>query len=235
MFESCTSLTTAPELPATTLVDHCYFAMFDSCSSLTSAPALPAATLAEQCYSGMFHSCTSLTTAPALPAATLASGCYSMMFIGCTSLTTAPTLPATTLSSGCYVGMFNGCSSLSSVTVGFSSWTSGATDNWLDNVAASGTFTCPSALPDTRGASNIPVSWTKADLSYVQNGLICWYDGINNYDSNTHSSSTTTWTNLGTAGSTYDASRSTVSWQNNGAEFSGSIGSFSIPNSLMSS
>ena len=34
MFYGCTSLTTAPELPATTLIANCYNNMFSSCSSL---------------------------------------------------------------------------------------------------------------------------------------------------------------------------------------------------------
>ena len=112
MFNGCTSLTTAPALPATTLADYCYFNMFSGCTSLTTAPELPATTLASSCYSNMFHGCTSLTTAPALPATTLADRCYSDMFRGCTSLTTAPALPATTLADRCYNSMFYGCTSL---------------------------------------------------------------------------------------------------------------------------
>ena len=139
--------------------------MFQGCTSLTSAPVLPATTLVQGCYSYMFRDCTSLTTAPALPAMTLAQYCYSSMFRSCTSLTTAPALPATTLAINCYYYMFNGCTSLSSVEVAFTTWTSGATDNWLKNVAASGTFTCPSTLPDTRGTSNIPTGWTKVDAA----------------------------------------------------------------------
>ena len=34
MFYGCTSLTQAPELPATTLADYCYHAMFSGCTSL---------------------------------------------------------------------------------------------------------------------------------------------------------------------------------------------------------
>ena len=34
MFEGCTSLTSAPELPATTLTNYCYQAMFRNCTSL---------------------------------------------------------------------------------------------------------------------------------------------------------------------------------------------------------
>ena len=68
---------------------YCYNYMFDNCTSLTTAPALPATTLADFCYYSMFYNCTSLTTAPALPATTLGNSCYSYMFYGCTSLQTA--------------------------------------------------------------------------------------------------------------------------------------------------
>ena len=34
MFAGCTSLTTAPELPATTLADYCYMSMFQGCTKL---------------------------------------------------------------------------------------------------------------------------------------------------------------------------------------------------------
>ena len=114
MFSGCTSLTTAPELPATiTSYDYyCYSNMFKGCSSLTTAPELPSTTLSQYCYSDMFNGCSSLTTAPELPSTTLSYGCYEQMLLNCTSLTTAPELPATTLYSGCYNGMFWGCSSL---------------------------------------------------------------------------------------------------------------------------
>lgn len=50
IFKSCTSLTTAPKLPATTLLDHCYLDAFNGCTSLITAPALPATALATYCY-----------------------------------------------------------------------------------------------------------------------------------------------------------------------------------------
>jgi hypothetical protein len=65
---------------------HIAMDMFDGCSSLTTAPALPATTLATGCYRGMFYNCTSLTTAPALPATTLATACYRAMFYNCSKL-----------------------------------------------------------------------------------------------------------------------------------------------------
>ena len=114
MFYGCTSLTTAPALPAETLAKYCYNTMFNGCTSLTTAPKLPAETLAGYCYNAMFNGCTSLTTAPALPAETLETGCYQNMFYGCTSLTTAPELPSTTLAEYCYSGMFYDCTSLTS-------------------------------------------------------------------------------------------------------------------------
>ena len=117
MFMGCTSLTTAPELPATSLANSCYAGMFKGCTSLTIAPELPATTLTDICYADMFSGCTSLTRAPELQATTLADGCYSYMFNGCTSLTTAPKLEATTLAINCYSNMFNGCTNLKSVTM----------------------------------------------------------------------------------------------------------------------
>ena len=86
--------------------------MFRGCTSLTTAPALPAATLADYCYGGMFQGCTSLTSAPALPATTLVENCYTYMFYGCTALTTVPALPATTLVGMCYFGIFQNCAKI---------------------------------------------------------------------------------------------------------------------------
>ena len=114
LFLNCSVLTSAPELPATTLANYCYYAMFSGCTNLTAAPELPATTLAGSCYTNMFHACTSLTSAPELPATTLENDCYADMFKGCTSLTSAPELPATKLASFCYYEMFYGCTSLKS-------------------------------------------------------------------------------------------------------------------------
>ena len=114
LFKNCTALTSAPDLPATTLASCCYGAMFFLCTNLVNAPALPAETLADECYSAMFFRCTNLVNAPALPAETLEKGCYNAMFNGCISLTSAPKLPAKTLAYGCYMTMFYGCTNLES-------------------------------------------------------------------------------------------------------------------------
>ena len=112
MFNQCYSLTTTPSLPATTLATRCYMSMFSSCSALNTAPSLPATNLEEACYSNMFANCSALTTAPSLPATTLSDYCYANMFENCYVMTTTPILPATTLANGCYYYMFNGCYSL---------------------------------------------------------------------------------------------------------------------------
>ena len=112
LFKNCSVLTSAPELPATTLANYCYYAMFNGCTNLTSAPELPATTLAYSCYYEMFWGCTNLESAPVLPATTLASYCYYEMFCGCINLESAPVLPATTLEKLCYGDMFYGCTSL---------------------------------------------------------------------------------------------------------------------------
>ena len=115
LFENCTQLTSAPDLPATELYDYCYNSMFKGCTSLEKAPDLPATTLKQSCYSGMFQGCTSLKEAPTLQAEKMAPSAYRGMFYGCTSLVTAPALPATQIAEECYSYMFQKCTSLTNV------------------------------------------------------------------------------------------------------------------------
>ena len=92
LFENCTALTSAPELPAKTLANYCYNEMFANCSSLEVAPELPAKELKDACYNEMFAKCTSLTSAPELKATELVGDCYYYMFGGCTKLSTVTML-----------------------------------------------------------------------------------------------------------------------------------------------
>ena len=140
--------------------EFCYAYLFSG-STLTTAPELPATTLAYGCYAMMFQNCQNLTTAPDLPATTLANWCYYSMFSGCTALTTAPELPAYTLVDSCYTGMFAGCSQLNYVSVGFDNWVQYTTENWLPQ--NTGTFKCPQTLIDNtteRSNVTVPASWT---------------------------------------------------------------------------
>ena len=138
----------------------CYAYLFSGCTALTTAPELPATTLAYGCYAMMFQGCTSLTQAPELPATTLADFCYYYMFENCTALTSAPELPAGDLVDNCYAYMFQGCTSLNYVSVGFYNWEQFATDNWLPE--NTGRFVCPQTLIDNtteRSTSTVPSSW----------------------------------------------------------------------------
>ena len=178
MFAGCTSLISAPELPAEELADFCYAGMFISCTSLASAPALPATTLAKSCYINMFLGCSNLTTAPVkLPTTTLADDCYSNMFANCSKLISAPVLPAETLVTGCYWQMFSGCTSLNSVTMlATNIEATGCLTNWMEGVAATGTFIKAASLEQgtesgkiPTGASGIPSDWTVKNYEELEN------------------------------------------------------------------
>ena len=141
--------------------NFCYAYLFSG-TLLTTAPELPATTLAYGCYAMMFNNCPLLTQAPVLPAEGLADFCYYYMFENCTSLTEAPELPAYQLVDSCYAYMFQGCTSLNYVKVGFDNWLQNATDNWLPE--NTGTFVCPPTLigntpEDQRSTSTVPSSW----------------------------------------------------------------------------
>ena len=93
-----------------------FIKLFENCSVLTSAPELPATSLAYNCYLGMFSGCTNLKTAPKLPAKASRLLCYVGMFSGCTNLKSAE-LSIEFLYRGCCSSMFNNCTNLSSVTM----------------------------------------------------------------------------------------------------------------------
>ena len=170
LFKDCVVLTSAPELPATTLADFCYSNMFEGCTSLTSAPELKATTLANYCYSSMFSGCTSLEKAPELPAKTLAEACYICMFYGCTSLEKAPELKATELAGSCYPSMFQGCTKLSTVTMlapsNQISEKAYCCNNWLGNAGTDETVSSrtlkiqdKAAYDVLKNQSNLPAKW----------------------------------------------------------------------------
>lgn len=94
------------------MATHCYMSMFYNCTAITSAPELPATTMASYCYQEMFRGCSNLISAPALPATTLANNCYAYMFYGCTNLETLIALPVLNLPEYCYGSMFYNCSKI---------------------------------------------------------------------------------------------------------------------------
>ena len=115
-------------------------------------------------FAHLFEGMKSLMYSPELPAINLAKSCYRDMFSGCDELRTSPSLPASTLATRCYQNMFYGCELLKSIRVNFTTWVTVNTFAWVDGVAASGTFYCPTALGTnstiTRGGSACPEGWT---------------------------------------------------------------------------
>lgn len=61
LFENCSVLTSAPELPATTLARNCYACMFSGCTNLKSAE-LSIEFLYRSCCDAMFNNCTNLSS-----------------------------------------------------------------------------------------------------------------------------------------------------------------------------
>ena len=135
---------------------------FKNATTLVDVQNLVIPVTEEYLCSRMFDGCSNLVNAPQLPATTLAFNCYGYMFNGCTSLTTAPVLPATTLVQNCYGYMFNGCSSLNNITcLATDISATGCTNYWVENVAATGTFTKPLSMSSwTNGINGIPDAWT---------------------------------------------------------------------------
>ena len=145
------------------LAPNCYKNMFNACTSLTQAPELPATTLKPNCYVGMFSGCTSLTKAPELPAVTLEDYCYGYMFYS-SGLIQAPELPATTLAPNCYRNMFQFCTSLSYIKCLATDISAEfCTLAWTTDVSDQGEFHCKPNVAWSEGSSGIPTGWTRID------------------------------------------------------------------------
>lgn len=123
-------------LPATRIVNYCYYGMFDGCVSLQTTPNLPAQTIQPYCYRGLFLNCKSLVSSPILQGKKLEYGSYGSMFNGCTKLNTI-TMLATDISVDYCLA------------------------NWVYGVVSSGTFVkSKDAKWDVRGVNGIPEGWT---------------------------------------------------------------------------
>ena len=208
LFMGCSALTSAPELPATSLTASCYFGMFGYCSNLVSAPELPATSLAEDCYASMFYGCSRLKDAPELPAMDLAARCYGAMFSDCTELEIAPTLAATTLVMGCYHNLFYGCTNLNHIEMLATDITAyRCLDYWVDGVASTGTFVKNAAAgsdvdsvapPGWEILSNIPnylcfTSQQDGSTIALANDLINYGSNWPDVEFSTDGNSWTTW------------------------------------------
>lgn len=168
LFKGQTALREADRLrfEAMSNSEYCYQSMFNGCSNLLSAPDLPATKLGYSSYRSMFSGCTSLVTAPSiLPATTFLNWAYGYMFSGCTSLVNAPELPVETLTKSCYYQMFSGCTNLKTIRCHAKVKAPDATYIWLNGVTTSGIFYGYSEYGWSSGASGIPTTWTFEELT----------------------------------------------------------------------
>ncbi|ATW62777.1 putative tail protein [Synechococcus phage S-CBWM1] len=106
----CSSLTSFPALPDTSLVTT-FFAAWADCSSLTSFPALPDTSQVTN-FSAAWYNCSSLTSFPALPDTSLVTN-FGSTWSGCSSLTSFPALPNTSQVTS-FQAAWRDCSSLTS-------------------------------------------------------------------------------------------------------------------------
>lgn len=152
-----------PLILPTVTSNSCYREMFRACTSLTSIPDLPATTVAEGCYFNMFRKCTGLTSANiTLPAMELAPDCYRELFRECENLTSVPVLRAPVLATRCYQQMFAACSKLGEIVcLATSIPNNNCIENWMNGIKSTGTFYKSSETdifaPGQRG---IPPGWT---------------------------------------------------------------------------
>ena len=116
------------------------------------------------CFKWLFLSNSQMTKGPKeLPYRNLNTSCYEGMYEECSKLTESPVLPALNLTSNCYKYMFYGCSALNKIEAYFlDDPTDGSyTSNWVNSVAASGTFIKnSSATWTTTGNNGVPTGWT---------------------------------------------------------------------------
>lgn len=186
LFEGCSNLRSAGDLviPFVNVKAYSLEGMFKDCSSLITAPKLPATIGTEKgvnnwnwdgnyAYRQMFKNCTSLTMAPALPSMVISIYAYEEMFAGCTALSTAPLIAAMILPTGACTNMFASCSNLNYIqclATGFGSeclnnWTGRLIDGYIvdretSGVSSTGIFVKSNGIVWPAGTSGIPNGWT---------------------------------------------------------------------------
>ena len=150
-------------------------AMFQECTSLVNAPELPALHLDTSSYTNMFYGCTSLQKAPSvLPSQSLQRYCYNTMFRGCSSLERASIILGLEFNADSVcTQMFYGCSKLNYIECHLDDELgSGYTSSWVYGVGTSGTFVKNSCASwsDVFGNDAIPTGWNVVlvnhELSY---------------------------------------------------------------------
>lgn len=165
--------------------------MFERCSKLVTAPDLPTCKCCGFAFAYMFLYCSSLINVPETLPNELDYECYHEMFAQCESLEIPPKLLQKNLYWKCYEQIFKGCHNLKYVYVDFESWDDGQeqqewTREWLIDTNSTGYLICSDNLlePEKRGSSTIPEGW----IMIKESEMYCvGHDYISDYDGAEHS------------------------------------------------
>lgn len=163
MFKNCTSLMWqhVPQIRLGSR-DNGYIEMFYGCTSLANIMGTIYMDGNNNTYERMFMNCSSLTSGPLINENANNPGveCYKQMYKNCTSLTSI-SLSASDTSTRSHYEMCDGCVSLRNVRCLLTHIDSGATENWMRNVAPEGEFTKARGMEGWEtGPNGIPVGWT---------------------------------------------------------------------------
>lgn len=124
LFDGCTKLLFAPEIPTTEVPVRAYSSMFNNCTSLRMNTKLYASNLKADCYLNMYNGCCSIESQrldatsyeqiqEIFPSnSVMSTRSCSAMFSGCTSLKVHPYMRVSSVAEGCFKSMFSGCTEL---------------------------------------------------------------------------------------------------------------------------
>lgn len=177
MFRGQALLSAVANVSALTADQYAFNSMYEACYGLLDVPAFQAVQAnGTHTWSYMFINCRSLTGVPdeMFPESLNGSNICQEAFRNCSSLTKTPRLKAKKVTGyQAMQGMFQGCSNLSNIQTDMTAWTN--QNNWVNGVAASGIFTCPSALGTNetieRGASRCPQNWQVVNWEHMLNAV----------------------------------------------------------------
>lgn len=182
-YEGCIALNdiTGFVINATEYFETTFRRTFYNCTSLTKALPMTIATLSGiGTFNSTYDGCSSLSDISGvhITATTAGSGSFKIMFRG-TAITESPDLSSlTTLygigdqSNGSFAYMFQNCANLKKITVGFSSWNSAYTYQWVNGVSSTGDFYNLGGATISSGNNGRPSGWTEHKGTIK----IKWYD-----------------------------------------------------------
>lgn len=182
-YEGCTALDdiTGFVINATEYFETTFRRTFYNCTSLTKALPMTIATLSGLgTFNSTYEGCSSLSDISGIhiTATTANSGSFKIMFKG-TAITESPDLSSVTTlygigdqSNGSFAYMFQNCANLKKITVGFSSWNSAYTYQWVNGVSSTGDFYNLGGATISSGNNGRPSGWTEHKGTIK----IKWYD-----------------------------------------------------------